>query len=212
MFARMRRFVFATLVLIVTPTSAHAGAAFATPPARFDVAPIAVGTASEMMTGFHFIAGLHWASVSPKTDTPIDIGVGYVQDTFYNDEASPQSSAIGKHATLNEPEARRSHGAYLEVALRATGSKYQRSWLGLRGEMTFDPAPDGTRYGRALVGRAAWEICAGGAGGGSGGFGIGTLGLGVFFETGVRKFPGGALGYTASTGLSLRTPFLVVGS
>ena len=183
---------------------AHGDLGFFSLPARVDVAPVTMGSGKDLVHGFHWLAGLYWASMTSNTATPADVGVGYVQDRFW-----PQSSKMKLPYTTSDPLI--IHGVYLEAGQRAFGGVDNRAWLNLRVERLFAKVNGKFKGGVGLTGRAAWEIVSGIDGDGHTGAVHGTVGIGAYFEVGVRHLPSDEFAFTSSVGLSARTPFMVLG-
>lgn len=136
--------------------------------------------------------GVHLASVLPRRNPPVDVGVGYV----FTD--------IG----LGD---RKLHGIYGEFTPIATAGSWWRLVAGARGEAQFADR-SGAGAGYTFLGRVGIEtfsptsevgdddrmLVVGGA--------YGVYGIGGFVEAGGHKLPGGEQAVLVLGGLSLRFP------
>jgi hypothetical protein len=203
----MRRLVVAAVVL-ACPTVANANGVII-PPARVDIAPVTMSKGATLTSGFHLTAGLHWASLDPRRKNSYDVGIGYIHEQFPTSGVGlPPSADCG-------PELEHSpwqlHGAYLELSRRMSGSKWTRSWLGVRGELLYATVNGDTRAGAGLTSRMAWELYAPVSGGSGNAVGLGNFAVGMFMELSYRRLPSGISGTAATAGVSMRLPFFVAG-
>lgn len=209
---------FAALVfsiLAAGPRPARAGGGFV-PPMRIDVSPSSTLLGDGPHVGMHVLAGLHWASLSPRWNNNLDIGIGYVYDGFRDDNGTPTAPdgallAAGPSAPRDTPRTA-AHGLYLEAARRTGGTHHRRSWLGLRAELLFGSVDGETRTGAGLVGRAAWELFTPIKASGCNGGALGMFGVGVYLEAGARLLPDGRAGIMTTAGVSMRLPAIAAGS
>lgn len=201
-----------------TASTAHAGGfLIAAPPARVDLAPTAMVNAGETSAGYQLKAGLHWASLSSNTRTPIDIGFGVVLENLQPEvvplEEKDKSGELVTSSFIERP--RQIRGSYVELAVRTFGSRHRRAWLGVRLDVLRARFSDRSKTGLGVTGRASWELVGGvsGAGGGGGGGGVihGSFALGMFFEAGIRQLPGEPASMVSTAGLTGRLPFFVFG-
>jgi len=193
---------------------ARAGGGFI-PPMRLDVSPSSTLLGDGPHVGMHVLAGLHWASLSPRWNNNLDLGIGYVYDGFTDDGAptAPDGAilAAGPTAPRDTPRTA-AHGLYLEADHRTGGTHHRRSWLGLRAELLFGSVGGETRTGAALVGRAAWELFTPIKASGCNGGALGMFGVGVYLEAGARLLPDGRAGIMTTAGVSMRLPAIAAGS
>jgi hypothetical protein len=201
--------VVSGLALCARVDGALAGGGFL-PPTRVDVSPSSSLTSDGAHAGFHLLAGLHWASVSPNWKTDVDVGVGYVYDQFAPVGGAGRSIAFGAPTRPSVEAADRVgvHGTYLELARRPFGTRHKRHWLALRAEMLFGSVDGRTRMGVGVTGRAAWELFATVKAGGRGGGIIGAVAIGTYIEVGARQLPDGRAALLSTAGLSLRIPLI----
>ncbi len=203
----MRRLVVAA-VLLACPTVANASGAII-PPTRIDIAPVTMSRGDTMTSGFHLTAGLHWASLDPRRKNSYDVGIGYIHEQFpTNGVGLPPAQACGLEI---EHSPWQMHGAYLELSRRMSGSKWTRSWLGVRGELLYATVNGATRAGAGITSRMSWELYAPISGGGNNVVALGNFAIGMFMELSYRRLPSGTTGTAATTGLSMRLPFFIAG-
>lgn len=207
----MRVALTGLVVIAAAPGIAHASG-FATPPARVDVAPEVANLGASHGYGLHLLAGLHWASLSSDPRTPIDVGIGYVQDQLSLPAPTPAGTITRKSVQPGASSAPLViHGAYLEVAPRVFGGEHQRAFVGLRVAYLSADLAGGWVHGVGATARASYELFASGRGGGSGFAASGAFAIGVFVEAGVRDLAGVA-GFSSSAGLSVRVPLMIAGN
>jgi hypothetical protein len=178
------------------------------PPTRVDLAPVTMNRGNGLETGAHVAAGLHWASLYPRPDNPVDVGLGYAYDGFESPEsrspvAGPRPQSTGPASA--DPDA--IHSVYIAAERRIAGSEHQRTWVGGRGEIGFGAANGHTRMGTGLTGRLGWEIFAGTKKHTRDILGV--VAVGFFVEAGLRKLPGGKRAAVTSAGISVRLPLIV---
>ncbi len=162
--------------------------------------------------GMHVLAGLHWASLSPRWNNPLDLGLGYVYDGFDDPRPAPDGALLAVAPGAERDAPRTSvHGIYFEAARRNGGTHHRRSWLGMRAEVLFGSVRGETRTGVGLVGRAAWELFTPVKASGVNGGALGILGLGVYLEAGARLLPDGRAGVMTTAGVSVRLPAIAAG-
>jgi len=208
---------FAALILAAGPRPARAGGGFV-PPMRIDVSPSSTVLGDGAHVGMHVLAGLHWASLSPRWNNPLDIGIGYVYDGFADNSDTPAPApdgallAAGPGAPRDTNPRTAVHGLYLEAARRTGGTRHRRSWLGVRAELLFGSVGGETRTGAGLVGRAAWELFTPIRASGRNGGALGMFGVGVYLEAGARLLPDGRAGVMTTAGVSMRLPAIAAGS
>ena len=199
-------------------------AAGALPPSRTDVGSTMIAGSGHMASGLRLTTGAHLASGTVNRDIPLDVGAGYVYERMghptTSGPAASQSLALtgagstGRSKPLDDHVD--AHGAYLEVAHVIGRSQAHRSWLGARGEVLLRQSPEGRRPAAGAYARAAWELFAPrqGAGGftsecgGGAGVAYGSLGLGLFVESGAQWTEDLGTAFVATAGLSVRLPFL----
>lgn len=171
------------------------------PPSRIDVAPTTIHRGDGLESGSHVAAGIHWASVNPLPNNPIDIGLGYAYDRY----GSRDDHRVLHRGGVRAPDD--VHSIYLATERRIAGSKHQRTWVGGRGELGFASVGGRTRMGTGLVGRLGWEMFAG-TGKRSRDI-LGVVAVGFFVEAGLKRLPGNQRGVTTTAGVSVRLPLIV---
>jgi hypothetical protein len=213
----------ALIALALAPSLTAGCVAGALPPSRTDVGELAIAGGGRLASGLRVATGAHWASGAMSRDTSLDVGGGYVYQRIAADDLGPPDLAAGAATSVRGPvdgEMRPAryvewHGGYLEVAHTIERSGAHRSWLGARGELLLQ-APDARRATVGGYARAAWElfspregagVFAEGCGGGAG-VAHGTLGLGVYVESGAQWSEDQGTAFVATAGLSLRLPFV----
>ena len=201
------RLLLVALVLGSLPAVAHAGGGALIPPTRLDVSPVTMVKADSVTSGFHMTVGLHWASLSPSRSNPVDVGFGYILEQYPDHGARLPPSAECRGDLVHTPWSM--HGAYFELDRRLYGNRWQRTWLGVRGELLYAMVNGEHRAGAGLSARMAWELFATTKAGGHNAAIIGTVAVGFFLEVAQRRLPSGINATSTSAGLSLRLPFLV---
>jgi len=211
--------VRALLVVVVivavagtAPAVAHAGqGAILIPPARIDIG--AAVSQIEDAPGFQMVAGIHWASLYPDGSAPIDVGFGVVS-TIALDGAAPAMATTGADGIARVTEVRDPMhlvGGYGEIALRAAGTTWWRTWVGVRIESGHADM-DGRGGGYVgVAGRVSTEAYIGGVDGGGGALVLGTFAVGIYGELSARRIDELGDDFAASAGLSFRIPFIFAG-
>jgi len=215
----------APIALALVPPLTAGCVAGALPPSKTDVGELAIAGGGRLASGLRVATGVHWASGSMRRDTSFDVGGGYIYQRIAADDAAAGGSAAserdGERAggliseDMRPAEYVEWHGGYLEVAHTIDRGGAHRSWLGARGELMLQ-APDARRATVGAYARAAWELfsphegvgafadgCVGGAG-----VAHGTLGLGVYVESGAQWSEDQGTALVATAGLSIRLPFV----
>jgi hypothetical protein len=163
------------------------GCAFVLPPSSTEIgwAGSARGTVTHVATGVHLASAI---------DTKDDYGVGYTANL---DRCGVQSQAIS-----------------LEYARRQSPSPHVRTSLGGRAVLFFgDEDRVGTgaflRATAEVYGRSKFGFAESGHGNGAVAFiEAGAWGLGVYAEAGYQRLPDDSRAFLATTGLTLRLPFM----
>jgi hypothetical protein len=203
--------VVSLLVVLGTGGAAEAGSGFFVPPMRLDASAATMARHDGALVGVHLLAGLHWASLWPGRRTPVDVGIGYLYEAYAGGpQSQPEMLAAGGQVRPADP-AIELHGAYFEMARRAGGDDWRRTWLGARAELLFSEVNGRTLAGVGFTGRAAWELFAPVKSGGHDGCIVGTFALGVYLELGGRRLPDGTGAVQSTAGLSMRLPLIAIG-
>jgi hypothetical protein len=204
--------VLSLLVVVGTAEPAHAGdCGFFVPPVRVDASAATMSRSDGAMVGVHVLTGLHWASLWPGKRTPVDVGIGYIYEAYdLGPAAEPMVLAAGGVSRPADPTLEL-HGGYIELARRAGGNDWKRTWIGARAEVLAGEVNGHTRAGVGFTGRGAWELYAPVKAGGRNGVIVGTFALGVYLEVGGRLLPDGKSAVMSTAGLSMRLPLIAVG-
>lgn len=159
-------------------------------------------------------SGVHYASATRSRATDFDIGVGVI---YEHSNATSNDAPADDPPVIETPDEHKL-GGYLEFARRIWASPATRTWLGARAEVT--RAFDTHLHSASLTGRLAWEAYIAGHGSSvqasANGYSTamygGSLGIGTYVESGVRRNGYGKAEFLVSAGLSVRMPgFLVFG-
>jgi|GEM_PF-5604177 len=189
-------------------------AALVVPPSRTDVGAVAATDSSR--SAARVSAGVHYASATRGHNVAWDAGAGAIHE-----EEVPHVDAVdpAKDPSVGKAGSRYRTGGYLEFSRAIQSNAYQRSWLGLRAEALMPSALRGPRRDQlvyAVMARLSTELYATGAGIGAeaadsafviGGY-RGTFAIGLYAEAGLRGQLDGTPAFIASSGLSLRLPFM----
>ncbi len=185
-------------------------------PARYDVG----GYASDRGGGgFHGAAGLHWASMSSNPRTPVDVGLGWVVERQPGEEGPAPADGVARTTTTAPPpggtmtqvnDGVTTHGPYVEIARRISGSRHQRTFVGGRAEWLFRDDGTGSKSGVGLTARISQELFATTRERGRSGAASGAFALGLFLELGHRRIDDFSED-TIVAGLSFRLPAAVFG-
>lgn len=189
----------ANLILVVPALCMSGCFAMGLPPSRTEVGAVTNSGSEVEHTTLRVASGIHSASATKSPDVTADFGVGYLFEMKESD---------------SEMESTResTHGAYFEASKRLQIDGTYRTWLGLRTEAL--RRDQSTSLG--VSARVGWEVFSSADGYESkvtDGCGVavssayGSIGVGVYAETGVRRSSSGTE-FVASTGLSLRLPTL----
>jgi hypothetical protein len=196
------------LVVVVLP-QLNCAAAIALPPTRTDVGTMVVHDGA-MHNGTRVSSGMHWASGTRSRNVPFDIGAGAVYE-HRAAAANEVPKSVGQPASAAEHTV----GGYIEAASRLSASGVTRSWIGGRAELLRHTGSGESTA--SLSARLSWEVYGGGtsagADGGGSGFAAylagGTIGIGPYLETGVRRASVGHTEMLVTAGLSVRLPAIV---
>ena len=198
------RFALLLVAAITLTGTAHAGkGGIIVPPVEVDLGVgVPVGHVDELYPSTEILAGLHWASLAWRP-TKFDFGVGYV--------GSYRVTRAVDARDARDPDAIVMHGGYLSMSTALIARKHWRTWLTARGELlrATDDERELSALGASL--RVSTELFGYGAAGGNKGFIVGTLAIGIYFETTYRDVPKdmGPVGFTS--GVTCRLPFVVIG-
>ncbi len=180
------------------------------PPSRTDLGSV-VSPGGSVNTSFRASAGTHYASATKSHSVGWDVGIGGV----YERSADQLTTADAPDGVPAEERM----GGYVEVARAVETSHSRRTWVGVRAETLAmisslkgaDVAPESAlmlRWSTEFYGTGSGAFAEGnGSGFVAAGY-RGTAGVGVFAEAGVRGTFGETPSFVATTGLSIRLPFL----
>jgi hypothetical protein len=177
------------------------------PGSRTDVSPVMTRSNGDLHAGVQVVTGAHYASIETR-DRPFDVGAGYI----YQHLPSAASAAMDE---ADPDPGLDLHAGFLSFDHNLQRERYWRTWGGARGELWFHPGgeklPGGSvRLGVEVFARASDSgpvsgDCVAGIG-----VAHGTSALGLFLDAGARFMPGGEIATTASVGISVRLPTLLV--
>jgi hypothetical protein len=177
------------------------------PPVRVDLGPST--SAVDDAPALQVVAGVQWASVYPRGRARIDAGFGVVSVSRADPEPPPGDP---EHvAAIAGGDPLELLGGYAEVATRAAGTGWWRTWVGTRIES-----------GRASLGgrssgyvgvatRVSVEAFVAGSSSSAGALVLGVLAIGVYAEVAVRRIDGVGDDVAASAGASFRIPLIIGG-
>jgi len=188
---------------------AHAGGGFLIPPMRVDVGPTTTTDhAGHRLGGGEILAGIHWASVYPKS-TPIDIGVGFVSTYLDLPELPGNGVALRSAESVDDDRAFRLTGGYVALSKSVAGGSWWRTWAEGRGELFSTELDGNTSSGLGGALRVSAEVFIGGTEGGSNALICGTLAAGLFVEASYRELPTLISPLGVSAGVSVRIPLII---
>jgi hypothetical protein len=183
-------------------------------PARYDIGAYGSDRGGG---GFHGSAGIHWASMSSNPRTPVDVGVGWLLEVQPGaDDADPQAGTIARVSETPSGTAAptdagvTTHGPYLELAQRISGSRHQRTFVGGRAEWLFRDDGSGSESGVGLSARISRELFTTTRENGHSGAASGALAIGLFLEVGHRRIEDFSED-TVVAGVTFRLPAAVFG-
>jgi hypothetical protein len=181
--------------LAVLPLLLTGACAFVAPPSYTTIGTAAIGgDRGGALT--RFATGVHLASA---VDTSHDVGVGYTVDLDDDPDGNTRVQ---------------SQGMYVEYAHRQRPSEHVRTSVGARAVLLYDGCGCGAgsgafvRLGAELYGTSAGGFAEGDHSGVVAAYAAGAWGLGVYLDAGFESLPGGARAFLATTGLSVRLPFM----
>ena len=188
--------------LAAAPGLARAGRGGVVPPMEFEVGQATLASeAGPRVLATQLQAGLSWAALMPSP-TPVDVTVGWIAILGPGSDAASGSTPMARAAV---PVVRDAHGAYLDVAVTIGRTRHVRGWLSGRGEVL----TAGSAVLTGVAARVQTELWAPVATTHPGSFMVGTFGLSLWAELGVRGRAGDHLGATTAAGLGVRLPFIV---
>jgi hypothetical protein len=166
-------------------------------PMKLDLGAAGTATSRGRATGMAGSLGIHWASLAPRpTDT--DVGIGVFGSLMSTDNHEMEESAV-KH-----------YGGYIELGRTLSRGSYWRTWASGRGEYLASRAFGGdTHTGFGASGRLSVELYANAAHADRAGAAVGSWAIGLYVEAAVRDTVEDAGKLHASTGMTLRTPFVL---
>lgn len=201
----MLRLAAAVLLLAGCPFAAGV------PGSRTDVSPMTTQSNGSLHSGVQVVTGAHWASLDTR-DQPFDVGGGYIYQHLPTEASAQVASSMDADAPDPGLDL---HAGFLSFDSNIYSERTWRTWAGARGELWWHPSGEklpgaSVRLGVELFGAASDSgpvsgRCAAGVG-----IVHGTSALGVFLDAGARAMPGGEIATTASAGITVRLPSLLV--
>ena len=167
-------------------------------PLKIDIGATGMSTDRGFAPGIAGAIGIHWASLSP-TPTDTDIGIGVF--------GALMSAPMDPNAT-NDQNGIAYGGVYLEAGHTLSRNDWGRTWATARGEYLSSSAFGVDHTGFGVAGRLSAELYASGVGIEPRGIFLGTYAVGVYAEAGVRDVGPGVNDFTATAGLTFRTPLV----
>jgi hypothetical protein len=166
-------------------------------PLKIDIGATGMSTDRGFAPGIAGAIGIHWASLSPTpTDTDIGIGVFGALMAAPMDPNGTNDNGIAYG------------GAYLEFGHTLSRNDWGRTWASARGEYLGSSVYGVSHTGFGVTGRLSAELYTSGVGIEPRGLFLGTYAIGVYAEAGLRDVGPGVNDFTATAGLTFRTPLV----
>ena len=182
------------------------------PGSRTDVSPMTTNSNGARHAGVQVATGAHWASLNTH-DQKLDVGAGYIYQHLPREASGEVIASSSTDGQMDQ--GLDYHGGYLSLDSNIHRRSHWRTWAGTRGELWFHPDGDVLPGGSVRLGI---ELFAGGSKSEPVSencvIGVatshGTTGVGLFIDAGARLMPGGTMATTASAGITLRLPSVLI--